>query len=160
MSGPQASGDSFPETPLDLCKPLRETLRTQRLCGNLLSAPLPEIPKPTVAAPSNFQPQTSNLQILIDTIPKLESRPTPTKQTTESISNRYKLSQTGSRNQKCTRSNSGIKTRNRGLLSPPPPSRIKIQLMQRSPQNSNFSQPSPSRLGCGVYGPSRPEKMR
>jgi hypothetical protein len=160
MSGSQASGDSFPETPLKLWKPLRETPRTQRLCGNLPPDPMSQIPNPAVAVSSNFQPQTSNLQILIDTIPKLESRPTPTKQTTESISNRYKLTQTGSCNQKCTRSNSGIKTRNRGLLSPPPPSRIKIQLMQRSPQNSNFSQPSPSRLGCGVYGPARPEKMR
>ncbi len=160
MPGPQASGDSFPETPLELCKPLRETLRTRRLCGNLLSAPTPEIPKPTAAISSGLQSRASNLQILIDTIPKLESRPTPTKQTTESISNRYKLNQTGFCSQKCTLSNSCTKTRNRGLLSPPPPSRIKIQLMQRSPQNSNFSQPSPLRLGCGVYGPSRPEKMR
>ncbi len=39
----------------------------------------------------NLQPQISNVQFLIDTIPKLESAATPTKQTTGIISNRYKL---------------------------------------------------------------------
>ena len=39
----------------------------------------------------NLQAQISNVQFLIDTIPKLESAATPTKQTTGIISNRYKL---------------------------------------------------------------------
>ncbi len=160
MSGPQASSDSFPETPLEPRQPLRETLRTQRLCRNLLSASIPDIPKPSVAVSSNFQPQSSNLQFLIDTIPKLESPLTPTKQITEAISNRYKLDQISSSNQKCARPKSCIKTPNRGLLSPSLPSKIKFPFMQQSPQNSNFSQPSPSWLGCGVYGPCGSEKMR
>ncbi len=42
---------------------------------------------------SNFQVRISNLQILIDTIPKLESDATPTKQITGIVSNRYKLGQ-------------------------------------------------------------------
>ncbi len=42
---------------------------------------------------SKFQVRISNLQILIDTIPKLESDATPTKQITGIISNRYKLGQ-------------------------------------------------------------------
>jgi hypothetical protein len=164
MPGQQASSDSFIPTRRKPPQPLRQPLRPQRLCGNPPSAPTPRSLKPKVAGSPKIQPQTSNLQFLIDTIPKLESRVTQTKQTTEPISNRYKIKkidfQPAHKFPQKRSSKSPPRTTTPTLLSHQSPPTIQFRFMQKSPQNSNFSQPSPRRLGCGVYGRSGQEMMR
>jgi hypothetical protein len=61
-------------------------------CRNRSSPPTsaPSASQRYPSASSNLQPRTSNLQFLIDTLPKLEFPVTPTKQSTEATSNRYK----------------------------------------------------------------------